>query len=170
MELMTYMEGQDAWVPFPSVLQGLRMSKVSSNDLLLVSTNPVADVGDLVACIGLFKSAGGKADRLGIASSCPSSGWIRAVRAEGIGKVYFSSCCQGSNPCQVSRGSLIEVPQDICPALHVRVFDGHATSVCGNRFDRLVLGRRQFAEQCFARWNACCWAIPTGNFATAASR
>jgi hypothetical protein len=50
------------------------------------------------------------------------------------------------------------------------VFDGQATSVCGNKFDRLVLGRRQFTEQCFARWGACRWAIPTGNFAAAASR
>jgi hypothetical protein len=170
MELMTYMERQDAWAPFPSVLQGLRMSRVSSSDLLLVSANPVADIGDLVAFVGLFKVAGGKVDRLGIASSYPSLGWIRAVRAEGIGKVYFSPSCPGSSPCQVSRGGLIEVPRDICPALHVREFDGQATSVCGNKFDRLVLGRRQFTEQCFARWSACRWAIPTGNFAAAASR
>lgn len=170
MELMTHMDRQDAWIPFPSVLQGLRMSQVSSSDILLVSENPIADIGELVAFIGLFKVGGGKVERLAIACPYPSLSWIRAVRAEGIGKVYFGACCQGSSPCQVSRSSLIEVPRDICPALHVRMFDGQATSVCGNKYDRLVLGRRQFAEQCFARWSQCRWAIAAGALAAAASR
>ncbi len=170
MELMTYMERQDAWVPFPSVLQGLRMSRVSSSDLLLVSENPIADIGDLVAFISLFKVGGGKVERLGIACAYPSSSWIRAVRAEGIEKIFFGAGCQGSSPWQVSRTGLIEVPRDICPALHVRMFDGQATSVCGNKYDRLVLGRRQFTEQCFSQWSQCRWAIGAGALAAAASR
>ncbi len=170
MELMTYMEHQDAWIPFPSVLQGLRMSRVSSSDLLLVSENPIADIGELVAFIGLFKVGGGKMERLGIACPYPSLSWIRAVRAEGIAKVYVSAGCRASSPCPVNRTGLIEVPRDICPALHVRMFDGQATSVCGNKYDRLVLGKRQFTEQCFARWSQCRWAIGAGAFAAAASR
>lgn len=170
MELMTYMEHQDAWVPFPSVLQGLRMSRVSTADLLLMSENPIADIGDLVAFISLFKVGGGKVERLGIACPYPSLSWIRAVRAEGIGRIYFGAGCGGSSPCQVSRVDLIEVPRDLCPALHVRMFDGRATSVCGNKYDRLVLGRRQFTEQCFARWCQCRWAIAAGACAAAASR
>ncbi len=121
MELMTYMECDDAFVAFPSVLQGLRMARVSSSDLLLVSTDPVPEVGDLVAFVGLFKAAGGEVDRLGVASPRPSLGWIRAVRAEGIAKVYFVAFGPGSDPRQLSRGSLLEVPGDICPALHVRM-------------------------------------------------
>jgi hypothetical protein len=170
MELMTYMEAHEAWVPFPSLLQGLRMSRVSTSELLLVSTNPVADLGDLVAFVGVFKAAGGKVERLGVACPCPSLSWIRAVRAEGIDRICFSACCRDSTPCRVTRVDLIEVPQDICPALHVRIFDGQATSVCGNRYDKLVLGRHQFTGQCFARWDVCRWAIASESLATAATR
>ena len=100
----------------------------------------------------MFKVAGGKVDRLGVACPYPSPAGSGTVRAEGIRKVYFAASCPESNPCQLPGASLIEVPRDICPALHVRMFDGQATSVCGNRYDRLVLGRRQFTDQCFARW------------------
>lgn len=170
MELLTYMEAQEAWVPFPSLLQGLRMSRVSTSELLLMSTNPVADLGDIVAFVGVFKAAGGKVDRLGVACPYPSLSWIRAVRAEGIDRICFSSCSQGSNPCRVARAGLTEVPQDICPALHVKIFDGQATSVCGNRYDKLVLGRHQFTEQCFARWDVCRWAVASDSLSAAAMR
>ena len=167
---MTYMECLDAFLPFPSVLQGLSMARVSSSDLLLVSDDPVAEAGDLVAFIGLFKAACGKVDRLGVASPFPSLDWIRAVRAEGIEKVYLGPAGPGPNRGRVARDSLIELPRDICPALHVRLFNGKATSVCGNRFDQLVLGRRQYAEQCFACWSECRWAVQTASLAAAWSR
>jgi hypothetical protein len=170
MELMTYMENEEAWVPFPSLLQGLRMSRVSTSDLLLVSANPVADLGDLVAFVGVFKAAGGKVERLAVACPCPSLEWIRAVRAEGLDAIYFCPRDPGLTLSRVRRGDLAEVPRDLCPALHVRVFDGQATSVCGNRYDRLVLGRHQFTEQCFARWDVCRWAIAGDSLAATAMR
>jgi hypothetical protein len=170
MELMTYMESQEAWVPFPSLLQGLRMSRVSSSDLLLASTNPVADLGDIVAFAAVFKAAGGESARLAAACPCPSLEWIRAVRAEGLHAIYFAPGRLLSASGRVHRGDCIEVPRDLCPALHVRIFDGQATSVCGNRYDLLVLGRGQFAEHCFARYCTCRWAAPTAGALAASSR
>ena len=170
MDLMTYMDNQDAWVAFPSVLQGLGMARASSSELLLFSENPVGDLGDLVACVSVFKVAGGNVGRLGVASPYPSSCWIRNLRAEGIRRVYFAAVCPESNPRRLPGASLIEVPQDLCPALHVRDFDGRATSVCGNRFDLLLLGQRQFRDQCFARWMTCRWTVPVAHLQAAASR
>ncbi len=157
MELMTYMVNQDAWVAFPSALQGLRLSKASSSRLLLFSADPVQETAEMVAFIGIFKSACGEVDRLGVASQCPSPCWIRSIRAEGISRVYFVLNRPEPAPFRLPGSDLHEVPQDLCPALHVRSFDGRPMSVCGNRFDLLALGRRQFFENCLARWAACKW-------------
>jgi hypothetical protein len=170
MELMTYMENQDAWVAFPSALQGLRLSKASSSELLLFSGDPVKEIAEMVAFIGIFRSAGGEVDRLGVASQYPSIFWIRSLREEGIDSVYFVPSCHEPAPCRLLGTDLIMVPRDLCPALHVAKFDGRPMSVCGNRFDLLVLGRRQFSEQCFARWTACRWMRSAADTKTAVSR
>jgi hypothetical protein len=170
MELMTYMKNQDAWVAFPSALQGLRLSKASSGELLLFSGDPVQEIADMIAFIGIFRSAGGEVDRLGVASRYPSLYWIRSLHEEGIGRMYFVSGKPEPIPTRLHRTDLIRVPEDLCPALHVRCFDGRPMSVCGNRFDLLALGRRQFSEQCFARWAACRWARSAAETKTVVSR
>jgi hypothetical protein len=170
MELMTYMENQDAWVAFPSALQGLRLSRASSSGLLLFSGDPVREVAEMIAFIGLFRSAGGEVDRLGVASRYPSLYWIRSLREEGISRMYFVSGNPEPSPARLHRTDLIGVPEDLCPALHVRCFDGRPMCVCGNRFDLLALGRRQFSEQCFARWTACRWVRSAAGMKTAMSR
>ncbi len=162
MKLMTYMSNQDAWVAFPSVLQGLRLSRASASEVLLFSEDPVADLGDVTAFAAVFKVAGGGMDRLCIASPYPSPGWIGCLRAQGIRRVFFGQECPESDTCRLSRASLIEVPRELCPALHVKSFDGRAASVCGCRYDLLLLGRRQFTEQCFSRWAACRWMVGAG--------
>jgi|WetSurMetagenome_2_1015567.scaffolds.fasta_scaffold569931_1 hypothetical protein len=170
MELMTFMSNRDSWVAFPSVLQGLRLSRASAGEVLLFSRDPIADLGDITAFAAVFKVAGGAMDRLRIASPYPSTGWIGCLRAEGIRAVFFGPDCPDSCPRQLNRTSLIEVPQDLCPALHVRSFDGRAASVCGCRFDLLLLGRRQFTEECFARWAACRWMRAAGGASAANAR
>ena len=170
MELMTYMENQDAWVAFPSALQGLRLSKASSSELLLFSGDPVQEVAEMAAFIGIFRSAGGDVDRLGVASQYPSVCWIKSLREEGIGSVYFVSGRPEPIPYRLHRTDLIKVPEDLCPALHVGRFDDRPLSVCGNRFDLLVLGRRQFSEQCLALWAVCRWMKSAADSKTAVSR
>jgi hypothetical protein len=168
MELMTYMEGQDAWVSYPGIFQGLRVSRFSSGKVLLVCTSPADEIGDVVALIAVFKAICGSCDRLSVASRWPSLEWTQAVRAEGITRVYLVDARPESDPHRVSRESLLEVPEDLCPALHIRLFNGSPASVCGNRFDQLVLGRRQFAQACFARWRQCPWAVQAATLAPSA--
>lgn len=168
MELLTCMSDRDAWVPFPGVLQGLRLSRASSSELLLYTEDPVADLGEMAAFVSLFKVCGGAIDRLRVASPYPSPVWIGGLRADGVRRVFFAPGFHGAPASSISRAVLVEAPRDLCPALHVRGFDGRAASVCGCRFDLLLLGRKQFTEQCFARWSACRWMSQAGEGVAAA--
>lgn len=162
MDLLTYQEEGDTWVRVPTAAQAFGMARESSRPLLLVSANPVAESGELLAFIELFKSAGGAVERLAAASPCPAWTWIRSVRAAGVSRVLLIPGDEGGLGGRLAPGDLVTVPRDVCPALHVRVFDGHPMSVCGARFDRLVLGLRQFRLQCFGHWAGCRWAVAAG--------
>ncbi len=157
MELMTYMEREGRWASYPSALQGLRLLKASRGRFLLYSDDPMEDVAEMAAFAGLFKTEGGDIERLGAASRFPSECWIRCMRAEGVNRVFYIASPNDPLPCRLRRDDMIEVPEDLCPALHVRRFGGRPLCVCGNRFDLLVLGRRNFMAQCFARWLSCRW-------------
>ena len=159
MTAMVFSEHGDTWVAHPSVLQELRALTDSSGDLLLLSENPGADISDLATFFSLFVAAGGNAERLGVASDHPSLQWLRDVRGAGYAKTWFCTAPLVPGSRVIDRDSLVEVPRDVCPALHVRRFDGRPTSVCGNRFDRLVLGPRMICGQCFGRWSECRWAV-----------
>ena len=159
MIMMEFSEHRDEWVAYPSVIQGLRASTISSGYLLLLSENPGTEVADIAAFAELFAAAGGNTERLRVASPCPSLEWIRSVWAAGCGKLSFCAASVAPGVRQLDRGSLAEVPRDICPALHARLFDGRPTSVCGNRLDRLVLGPHWISSQCFGRWSECRWAV-----------
>ncbi len=159
MTVLAFTEHGDSWVAHPSVVQELRALTDSSGDLLLLSENPGADISDLATFFGLFTAAGGNAGRLGVVSYHPSREWVCAVRAAGYGKTWFCTAPRVPGSRVIERDSLVEVPRDVCPALHVRRFDGRPTSVCGNRFDRLVLGPGMIRGQCFGRWSECRWAV-----------
>jgi hypothetical protein len=157
MDLLTFSETTNTWVAFAGILQGLKASFASSDELLLFSTDPAAELGELLALIELFGVCGGQLRRMAVASPHPTLDWACAVHAAGVERICFAAPRDGSGRLEMSGDGLLAVPRDLCPALHVRVFDGRPASVCGNRWDRLVLGRRSFAEQCFGRWKACQW-------------
>ncbi len=159
MTVLAFSEQGDAWVAHPGILQEHGVLTGSSGDLLLLSENPGADISDLVTFLKMFTAAGGHTDRLGVASHHPSLEWVRAVRVAGYAKTWFCTAPRVPGSRVIDRSSLVEVPRDVCPALHVRRFDGRPTSVCGNRFDRLVLGPRMISDQCFGRWAECRWAV-----------
>ncbi|HSV94298.1 MAG TPA: hypothetical protein VLH81_14545 [Desulfobacterales bacterium] len=159
MTVMVYSEHGDTWVAHPSVLEDLKALTDSPGDLLLLSGNSGTEISDLTKFFNLFAAAGGNAERLGVASHHPTLQWLRDVRGAGYTKTWF--CTEPLVPGSrlLDRVSLVEVPRDVCPALHVRQFDGRPTSVCGNRLDRLVLGPRMMRGQCFGRWSECRWAV-----------
>jgi hypothetical protein len=159
MTVTAFSKQRDTWVAHPGILLELKAMTDSAGDLLLLSGNSGADISDLVTFFGLFTAAGGNAERLGVASHHPSLEWIRAVRAAGYQKAWFCTAPRELGSHVIDRNSLVEMPRDICPALHFRQFDGYPTSVCGNRFDRLVLGPRMISGQCFGRWSECRWAV-----------
>jgi hypothetical protein len=166
MELLTWMESRNAWAAFSSVLQGLRKSRGSRAALLLVTRDPVAELDDLVSALALLKTQGGRAGRLAVASPCPSLDWISAVRSQGVDKIYF--LLGPGDGHQVSPDSMLEIPDDICPALHVRMLGGKPTRVCGNLLDVALPGRTHLAKHCLARWRDCCWARRAAAFVSAA--
>jgi len=170
MELMRYMEGLDSWTAFPSALQGLRLSTASSVSLLLFSRNPIQDLAEMAAFIGVFKSAGGGMEKLAAASPYPSQRWIRCLMDEGIGGIYYASSRLDGNPFRIAGTDLVRIPENICPKLHIRSFDGRPMCVCGGRFDLLVLGRRQFSARCFDHWTECQWYASAAGVAMAAAR
>jgi hypothetical protein len=170
MELMRYMEGLDSWAAFPSALQGLRLSTASSAGLLLFSGNPIQDLAEMAAFIGVFKSMGGETENLGAASPYPSRFWIRSLMAEGINSFFYAHSPVEEDFFRVAGADLIRISGDLCPKLHIRSFDGRPMCVCGGRFDLLVLGRRQFSERCFEHWTECRWYASASGVSMAAAR
>jgi hypothetical protein len=145
--MMVFSKHGDTLVAHPSFLQDLKALTDSSGDLLLLGENPGVEISDLTKFFSLFVATGGNADRLGVASDHPTLQWLRDVRGAGYAKTWFCIAPLVPGSRLIDRDSLVEVPRDVCPALHVR------------RFDRLVLGPRMMRGQCFGRWSECRWAV-----------
>lgn len=122
MQCMTFMSDRAAWVAFPSVLQGLRLTRVSTAGVLVSTEDPIADLGDITAFAALLKVSGGSIDRLAIASPYPSRAWMGCLAAEGIHTIFYAPRGSDLHGRPLGPSALVEVPRDLCPALHVGRF------------------------------------------------
>lgn len=159
MELLMQGSSDGTWTAVPGLLQGLKAAITMSDGIMIHTADPAMEIGEVVALIGVFRSYGGQDERLSVASPYPAPDWIARVRATGIDRILYVVPDLRPLRLRLQSRDLIEVPKDLCPALHVRRLDGCPTSVCGNMLDRLVLSRRMFVGQCFGPWRECRWHL-----------
>jgi len=159
MELLMQGSSNGTWVAVPGLLQGLKAAAAASDAVMIHTTDPAAEIGEVVALIGVFRSYGGRNERLFVASPYPAPDWIARVRKAGIDRIWYVVPDLRPLRLRLESRDLIDIPKDLCPALHVRRLDGCPTSVCGNMLDRLVLARRMLVGQCFGPWRDCRWTV-----------
>jgi len=159
MRLFVYESSRGAWESVSGLMGGLKSAAESSRDALLLSESPAEELADVLAAACFFKLAGGRDNRLAVASPCPSPVWIERVRAAGIERVFAVPYPRHLTPKSPLADS-IEIPLVICPSLHVRAHGELSLCVCGERADLMVLATHHFAKRCFADWPACKFRKP----------
>lgn len=153
--------GSLGWARTSGVLGGLRRGVESSDDVVLLSLDPLAELVDLLAAVWFFRRSGGNDQRLSVASPFPSLEWAEPLRDAGVARLFLV-------PWPALRGSRVvwppseyrDLPAGLCPALHVRSRFGGPTSVCGRHGDRLVLVARNLEQWCLLGGSGCPHARP----------
>jgi hypothetical protein len=154
MELFLRTQGEVEWSRCPAVMDGLKRALDTTAEPLLFCPDPAKEAGDLIAAVWLFRAAGGRPERLAVASPHPSRAWIEPVKAAGVGR-FLLLPKQSYWPPRFRIERVVEVPDGICPLLHARGGEGGALSVCGGRGDFVVLVEEHFRTSCFADWASC---------------
>jgi hypothetical protein len=143
------------WDRAPNVAQGIGHALAAGVGLLLYSADTSRDSEETRAALELYRSAGGPAEQSAVAAVHPSADWVELLRAIGVNHIFLARQCLAPCDTAVTRGDLREIGEAVCPYLHARHIGGGPLSVCGMRFDRLVLGDREFSRWCLADWQAC---------------
>jgi len=156
MELYFGMKKTNTWTRSANVFHGLQNAVQSNGEILFFCANPLEECDNLRAAIWFYRQAGGQLGQLAVASPCPAEDWIQKIRDEGVGRFFSTSPWRLA--WQLSRVRLPEmheVPLRVCPSLHVRLHQGTALSVCGNRSDLMVLGHHHHTRWCFCDGSGC---------------
>jgi hypothetical protein len=152
MELFFRTSTVAGWEHSAGVLCGLRAAAESSREVVLQSDSPLKEVEDLVAAAWFFRLAGGSLANLCVVSPCPSPAWIAPLRAAGVERVFMFPRGLAN---AFTLADALEVPADLCPALHIRTSRGGGVSVCGHQSDCMILARHHYTNHCFGNWRSC---------------
>jgi hypothetical protein len=158
MDILTSREAAGSeriWDVAPGIALGLDRALAVGAGLLLYSADTFRDTEEMLAALDLYRRAGGPARGVAVAAVHPSADWVELLRAAEVDRIFLARQPLAPLDTALSRCDLREIAGAVCPHLHTRHIAGGPLSVCGMRFDRLVIGDREYSRWCLADRQAC---------------